>query len=435
MTKKTLITAIILLILAVSAYADTVEYPIKVVLARADAATRSIPRWKAYMNPTNPNEVWLGLANWGSTSTHLLFSNNGCQSWNSSDLWLTDNHVCDNHLSIAGDSAGNVYAVMPQENSLLFRKVNYPGHSEADLDPLRTVISVAGLPRGNVMVQPDNQRVWVFTRVSAYPTENVRYHYTDNGGQSWTSGVADATFEEEVRIGSMPYIDGRPALVVAYMGSTTLGYRYYMWNGSSFQAYDDAQIHLGSVGYDRHYAHNVTSGNIMHMIVGLDNTLYHYWKPFNNGTGSWNVETVDASPYTGGTEWETACAVRGSDLYIFYAKKSSTSLSSSNIYYSKWHGGSQSLESPVLLSTHAENTNNHWPNSVMEVPVSSSYIPVVWYSHLSDNNEQVYSTRILVDSTAVRLDIDMKIKEFKEGSATVQDVIDMIELYNSNGTQ
>jgi hypothetical protein len=39
----------------------------------------------------------------------------------------------------------------------------------------------------------------------------------------------------------MPYIDGHPALVVLYINSS-LGYKYYLWNGVAFEERPDAHI-------------------------------------------------------------------------------------------------------------------------------------------------------------------------------------------------
>jgi hypothetical protein len=224
----------------------------------------------------------------------------------------------------------------------------------------------------------------------------VRYNYTDDGGVTWTRGVADPTGHANVRIGSMPYVDGRPALVVLYLDSG-LGYRYYLWNGSEFEARPDAQIYTGNVGTQRAFAHNVIGGEFFHLLFGLDNELHHYWKADNNGTGVWNHDIVDQSPYTSNNEWETTCTVHGDNLYAVYSRKSSADAYSSMIYYSRWSHSTQFWSEPLLVSTLPENTDNHMPNTVMQVSPLSDYIPIFWYSHRGAGDEEVYFNRIQLD--------------------------------------
>jgi hypothetical protein len=389
------VVLVLVLTPAFEASADGVGTPVAVVVSRQDAATMSIPRWKAFMHPTQPDRIWLGLANWGYTGgDQLVNTTDGGATWNRPTIYFDADWSLDYHMSLAGDASGNIYAVYPEASTVQFRKVNYPAQSNSDLDPPRTVRSFYGA--ANVMVEPSNQRVWVFTRLGENPSENVRYAYTDNAGVSWTSGQADATGHTNVRIGSMPYIDGRPALVVLYINST-MGYRYYLWNGSAFEARPDAQIYTGNVGTQRCFAHNVTGGEYMHLVFGLNDQLHHYWKQYNGGTGSWNHQVIDQSSYTTQNEWETTCSARGEELFAIYRKKTSSSLSSGEIYYAKWTQATQTWTSPVEISVHPSNTDNHWPNSAMQIPLASDFIPVFWYSHLGSNNEQIYFNKITLD--------------------------------------
>jgi hypothetical protein len=357
----------------------------------------SIPRWKAFMHPAAPDRIWLGLANWGISADHLTNSTDGGRTWNLPKIYLPDDSYCDYHMSLAGDASGNIFTTFPVVNSIQFRRVAYPANSPADRDPLRTILMATNGPRSNVMVDPNTGRVWVFTRQTGAPAENVKYHFSDNGGATFSSGMADQTMATEVRIGSMPYIDGHPALVVLYINSS-LGYKYYLWNGVAFEERPDAQIYAGNVGTQRAFAHNVIGGEFFHLLFGLDNQLHHYWKAYNNGTGAWNHQIVDQSTYTSGNDWETSCTVHGDDLYAFYSKKSSSPSASSKIYYSRWSQTDQTWSNPVLISTLVENTDNHWPNTSMQVPAGSDYIPVFWYSHRGNNSEEVYFNRIEIES-------------------------------------
>jgi len=375
--------------------ADTVGLPVKVTSSNQDGATMAIPRWKGYMLPTDPNRIWLTVADWGSQANHLVYSTNGGASWNLPGILLPNDNALDYHVALTGDASGNLYAVFPYGNQIQFRKVRYPAQSAGDLDPLRVVHIGTTQPRASVMVQPTNQRLWVFTRESYYPSENVRYHFSDNGGQTWTHGIADPTNANEVRIGSMPYVNGQPALVVLYLNSP-LGFRYYLWNGTQFESRPDAQIYSGNIGYDRAFTHNVLAGDYFHLVFGAGDTLYHFWKKYNNGIGSWNAGVVDNSSYTQGNDWEVASTVRSDELFVFYRKSTSADTTRAQIYFRKWSQTSMSWSPAQPVSTLPENVNNHWPNTVMQVPSTSTAIPVFWYTHLVTNNEQVYYNEIMV---------------------------------------
>ena len=382
------------------AFAQSIETPVKVTVIKTDGGTMSIPRWKAYMHPQNSSLLWMGLGNWGADDDFLMYTTNGGDTWNSTGIYLTSDYNTDYHLSLAGDASGNVFSVVPNGGDIEFKRINYPGRTSGDAEPARVIHSTGDNPRANVMVQPGSNRVWVFTRQSGVPSENVLYKYSDDGGETWTSGRADHTGYESIRIGSMPYVNGNPALVVAYLGST-LGYKYYLWNGSAFEEEADAQIFEGNIGNDRAFTHNVIQGNYFHLVFGLGNDLHHCWKSYNNGTGVWNHEIIDSSPYTAGIDWETTSSVRGDELFIFYRKQLNSSPASSEIVMKIWSQNDQSWSSPQAVSIHPENTANMWPNTVMNVPASANFIPVFWYSDLGDNNKQVYYTKIVLEPTGI----------------------------------
>ena len=392
------LTAIVVssLVIACSdARSDTVGLPVKVTSSNQDGATMAIPRWKGYAHPTDPNRLWLTIADWGSQANHLVYSTNGGASWNLPGILLPNDNALDNHVALTGDASGNLYAVFPYGSQIQLRKVRYPAQSSSDLDPLRTVHSGSSQPRASIMFQPSGQRLWVFTRESYIPSENVRYHYSDNGGQTWVHGTADPTNADQVRIGSMPFVNGQPALVVLYLNSP-LGFRYYLWNGAQFESRPDAQIYSGSLGYDRAFTHNVLAGDYFHLVFGAGDTLYHYWKKYNNGSGSWNAGMVDNSSYTQGSDWEVASTVRGDELFVFYRKSTSPDTTRGQIYCRKWSQSSMNWSPPLHVSTLPENVNNHWPNTVMQVPSTSTTIPIFWYTHVGVNNEQVYYNEITV---------------------------------------
>lgn len=384
-----------LLLVGTEVRSDTVGQPVKVTTSNQDGATMAIPRWKGFVLPSDPNRMWLTVADWGSQANHLVYSTNGGASWSLPGILLPNDNALDYHVALCGDASGNLYTVFPYGNQIQLRKVRYPAQSAGDLDPLRVVHTGITQPRASVMIQPVSQRLWVFTRESYVPTENVRYHFSDNGGQTWTHGMADPTNADQVRIGSMPYVNGQPAVVVLYLNNP-LGFRYYLWNGTQFESRPDAQIYSGNIGYDRAFAHNVLAGDYFHLVFGAGDTLYHYWKKYNGGSGSWSKDVVDNSPYTQGNDWEVASSVRGDELFVFYRKATSADTTRSQIYYRKWSQSGMGWSPAQQVSTLPENVNNHWPNTVMQVPSTSTAIPVFWYTHLATNNEQVYFNEITV---------------------------------------
>jgi len=378
--------------------AQVVQTPVKVTITRETGGTMSIPRWKAFMHPQNHNLLWLGLGNWGATGDQLMYSTDSGNTWNSTGIMISSNYSSDYHTSLAGDASGNIYTVSPDGGNIEFTRIEYPGRTTDDAGPNQVIHSTGDNPRANVMVQPGNNRVWVFTRQGEVASENVRYEYTDNGGSTWHEGTADPTGFNNVRIGSMPYVNGNPALVVLYINST-MGYKYYLWNGTAFEEKPDAQIYAGDVNNDRAFTHNVLQGNYFHLVFGFGNNLYHYWKPYNNGTGSWNHSVVDNSPYTSGIDWETTSSAHGDKLYLFYRKQIAADAASAEIIMRVWSQTEQSWSAPQTVSIHPENTTNRHPNTAMQVPSGCDYIPVFWYSDLGSSDYQVYCAKIMVGPT------------------------------------
>jgi len=352
--------------------------------------------------PADTTRFWLTLADWGASPNHLVYSTNAGMNWVTPGITLPDDLALDQHVSLAGDGAGNIYAVFPYSQDIMMRRVRYPAQVQANKDPLRLVSAGAGSaagPRANVMVQPTNNRVWVFTRESFIPSQNVRYHYTDNGGVSWIQGVADPTFADQVRIGSMPYVNGQPALIVLYLGSS-LGFKYYLWNGTAFEEKPDAQIYAGSLGFDRAFTHNVLSGDFFHLIFENGDRLYHCWKQYNGGVGAWHQAIIDSTPFsTGTTGWEPASAARNNELILFYRKRTSSDTTSGQILCRVWSQAQQAWSEPQLVSAASTNGSNHWPNCAMSIPSTCSTIPVLWSSVDQSDHANIYCSRIVLPPT------------------------------------
>ncbi len=368
--------------------AQTITPPIEIAASGSRNATLGIPRWKAYVSPSNPNNIWLGYASSGTSASSMTYSTDAGANWSTSTIQIGANGYMDFHLSLFG-YAGELYYTFPGVD---FRKFDAPAQSESDRGPLVELSGTTGAHRSNVMVD-GNGRIWVFTRDGENASENVRYQYSDNDGASWTTGMAYATGTSNVRIGSMPFLDGRACLVVLHLESSK-GYEYYLWNGSSFEARPDHSIYAANMGYERAFTHNVINDTTMHLVFGNNNTMHHLWKHYNNGNGTWNYQTLENSAYTDGMEWGPHSTVRGNDLYLFYSKKSNADASSSMIYYMKWSQVSQSWSSPQLVSAGLNGQYNVCPNTTFQVPDGGNYIPVFWTT--GNDPYAVYFSKILL---------------------------------------
>jgi hypothetical protein len=370
--------------------ADEVSPPVSIATSNVDGATLAIPRWKGYMSESNPNNFWLTYAQSGSDDGNISYTSDGGETWNSNVFQVSDNGGLDMHASLFGMN-GSLYYTWPA-SGIHFRKINPPANDNSDREPVRTIPGGTSGHRSNVMVE-ESGRVWVFTRQTGDPGENVLYHYSDDDGANWTNGVAFSTGVQGVRIGSMPYIGGAPALVVFYMYEPQ-GYEYYLWNGSSFEARPDHSIYAVDMGEARVFTHNVVDDTTMHLIFGYGNNLYHIWKNYAGGQGNWNNQVIDTSPNTRDNDWFTASVVRGDALFLFYTKKSSSDFATSRVYYKRWDQPSQSWSQPILVS--AQIGYNRDPNTCFQVPASAGYIPVFWNAG-TGGQRTVYFAKIILD--------------------------------------
>ncbi|SYZ73061.1 hypothetical protein TRIP_C21176 [Candidatus Zixiibacteriota bacterium] len=380
---------IIFVVFIMPGTADQLTAPVKVASSGADGSTLGIPRWKGYMSELDPNQFWLSYASAASSAGSMNYTTDGGNTWSTDIIQIDFNGWLDMHLSLFGRN-GNLYFTWP---GVHFRKFSAPAHSNDDRGALVTLSGTTDAHRSNIMVQ-NTGRIWVFTRDAGTASENVKYQYSDNEGSTWTTGMAYSTNAANVRIGSMPYVGGNPALVVEYLDDSR-GFEYYLWNGSSFQARSDHSIYPVNMGQTRVFTHNVINDTTMHLVFGDANELHHCWKNFNNGSGSWNHEIIDNSPYTADNEWFVTSTVKGSDLYIFYSKKTSSDAASSMIYYKKWSQTNQTWTAPVLVSTAAGNISNRDPNTCFHVPNNANYIPVFWNS----GDGGIYFAKIILNSS------------------------------------
>jgi hypothetical protein len=375
-------------LLAGTTSAQTPTTPI-LVTTFSSGGTLGIPRWKGYMSPTNTDKFWVSFANGGGNSNDLCYTTDAGATWSTNTITI-DGYM-DFHLSLFGRN-DDLYCTFPG-SQVGFRKLTSPAESVADLSPMIRLSGTNPYHRSNVMVQ-DNGRIWVFTRQGATPSENVRYQYSDNGGADWTTGVAVATGAADVRIGSMPYINGNPALVVLHLNDGR-GYEYYLWNGSSFEARPDHSIYAYNPNYYRSFTHNQINDTIMHLVFGHGSDLRHVWKNYAGGSGSWNTSIIMNEPNNGSIEWYPISTVQGDNLYLFYCRRSSSDNATMRIYYRKWSQTSLTWSSEYQVSS---QDNSRDPNTAFHVPASADYIPV-FYSAGSETNS-IYFSKIAVTPQA-----------------------------------
>ncbi len=358
--------------------------------SQTDGSTIAIPLWKGYMSETDPNSFWLSYSTLANASGNIKFTTDGGNNWNSNIFQVGSDGYLDCNVSLFGQN-NNLYITWPGASSINFRKIDSPAHDNSSREAIYTIPGTSSTHRSSIMIQ-NSGRIWIFTRQSGNSAQNVYYHYSDNNGLSWTNGVAFTTNYPDVRIGSMPYVNGNPALVVLYSGDNR-GYEYYVWNGTSFEAKADHSIYPAWMGDTRVFTNNVVNDTTLHLIFGLGNNLIHVWKNYNNGRGTWNNEIVDSSPTTLNNDWFTTSTVMGDNLYLFYTKKSSSSFTTSQVYYKRWSQSTQSWTAPVLVS--AQLGSNRDPNTCFHVPQNSNYIPVFWNSG-SGSSRNIYFAKIVL---------------------------------------
>jgi hypothetical protein len=370
--------------------AQQISSPVLVATSPVDGATLGIPRWKGYMSETDPNSFWLSYANASSSGGNINYTTDGGASWSSNVIQIDQNGWMDYHLSLFGKNNTLYYTWPGASNAICFRRFNPPAHSNNDRGPIISFSGTNNTYRSNISVQ-NSGRIWVFTRVTGDASQNVRYQYSDDNGNTWISGQAFSTGSTSIRIGSMPYINDNPALIVLYL-SDNRGFQYYLWNGSSFVAQNDHSIYPANMNEERAFTHNVVNDSSMHLIFSIGANLHHCWKYFNGGNGAWNHEIIDNCPNNLENEYYPISTVQGDNLYVFYCKKSDASATSSKIYYKKWSQISQTWTPPALVSDALPA--NRDPNTCIRVPAQSNYIPVFWNSY-DGSTRRVFFSKII----------------------------------------
>jgi hypothetical protein len=370
----------------------TVGVPTVVTQTSSDSATLGIPRWKGYMDPAQPSRFWISYANATTVASNIAFTADSGATWLDTGLNPGANGYLNYHLALFGD-AGDLYFTFPTNDGIGVRRFQAPALSIDDAGPLITIPNTASSHRSSVMVD-GNGRLWVFTRDGDNASANVRYAWSDDHGGSWTFGVAVATGAPNVRIGSMPFPDGRACLIVLHLNDPR-GYEYYLWNGSAFAALPDHSIWAEDVGYDRAFTHNAVGDNL-HLIFGRGTELRHVWKKHDGGAGVWQDSVLLTSTTTDGIDMLPTSTVRGDNLYLFYCLKTDATVASSRICARVWSQSAATWGPEIVVST-ASTTDNLHPNTCRQVPLASPYVPVFWIAG-ADGSRIVFN-KLLLDTT------------------------------------
>ena len=85
--------ALAICVLVGSAPADVigVSTPIMVDTTTGEAATIASPRWKGYIDATNPDRMWIMHGDGSSWATNIVFTDNGGDTWNNTGMQAIEN--------------------------------------------------------------------------------------------------------------------------------------------------------------------------------------------------------------------------------------------------------------------------------------------------------------------------------------------------------
>ncbi|RKZ14176.1 hypothetical protein DRQ50_09420, partial [bacterium] len=399
-----------------AANASTVEPSQQISTTSAQNPTLGIPRWKGWIDPANPDRMWASFAGNSSSANNVVYSADGGLNWSTHTINPNNSGYLNYHVSLFGKGS-DLYFTFPG-SGIDVRRFTAPATSNDDRLPLVTMSGTSSRHRSSVMVDGDG-RVWVFSRLSNSPSDNVHYHYSDDDGQTWTAGTVVATGSPNVRIGSMPYVDGRACVVILHLNSSR-GYEYYLWNGSSFEARADHTIRGGDVGYQRAFAHNVVNGSTFHLVYAANDELRHVWKDDQNGSGTWNEQVIETHDTMDAMLWSPSLTTRGSELFLFYSRWDSSE-ASAQIYVRRLVDGSSAWEDPVQVSVDGLTYNVH-PNTAFSVPVTSDYIPVFWTT--GSGHDRIRFARIAGSSVpADDITAPARIKDLQAATTAASDEV------------
>ncbi len=368
--------------------------PVKLATTTDYQATMAIPRWKVFMSESNPQNVWAAFANsCGSTNpncTNLVATNDSGLTWTAlqpDNMTISD--FLDGHFSLSGNDNGDIFFTFPKyvsENyNVMFRKFSSPAVVNTSISAETAIHRTTNNnpnPRSSILAISNN--TWIFSR-SGNETDNVRYNASSDAGLTWTSsGNVTVTNETNIRIGSVPYVNNSPSVVIWY---NQKGFKYFLWNSttSNFTENADSIIYWPN-NTDRYFSINTIYYNneyyfhfVNEVTNGSGTKIMHRWKPYLGGAGTWNETTIDThSNMSTLGDWRPLLTKRGSELYVFYSKRDNNSDNRSqlNIYYKQWNQSTETWSNSTQVTT--DSFMNRDQNVPMSINLSSPYIPLVY---------------------------------------------------------
>ncbi len=325
-------------------------------------ATLAIPRTKMVVNPDNFNELWFIVGT--EDNRNIFFSKDGGNTWGN-----FPSYNMDYHCQLRIDSAKNLHITAPGRDSQIYFQIKYPADNADLVSPLENLVSgpSSNNYRGTILVESKN--VWVYTRLTNFLDQNVRYHLSRDLGNSWDIGSNDTGFIRtnagEIRIGSILF-NGLPTLIVYIFSSE---FRYYQWNGKTYITYADSVIAKESA--EKIFTFNTfRDGRELHLVFQPSTNvdyLVHKWKVFDSGkTTDWNRKIISI----GSTTFRSSPYLVRSDnaLFLFYTS------GDGQIYMRVWDGSKWGA--PVQITSNQDE--NLYSNSVEYIYPSMNYIPLIW---------------------------------------------------------
>ena len=341
--------------------------------------TMHMPRWKGYVDENNGGNMWICAY---GTNPDVVYTTDSGSTWNDTNIDL----VGDYHISVWGVN-GDLYTTGPTVAAQYIS-----GNTSSDVSTTSPLVDTTPTHRSCTCVD-GNGRWWVFTRDTGTAGENVRYHYSDNSGATWTDALAYECNNDAagVRIGCFPLEDGTVMLNILYL-SDNRQYEYLKWTGTEFSGYSDQSVYSGNSQLIRQYTWNHV-GDYLHMIHNSGDTLLHTWKAHNGGTGSWTASPITT---TYNNQSLNPCSVvRGNKLYMFYSMGTGDDLDDSwAIYGNIWSQTEESWGGEFLV--YSGNGLQSYPNTSPKIPTDANYVPVFWSEGSGTSWNTLYSRLNLV---------------------------------------
>ncbi len=359
--------------------------------------TLNIPRWKMFANASDPNELWLVIADnhdqifksLDGGATWTAFSDTAANTYDTEHGGQVHGWV-DYHASLTGNGR-DLWISYPDGTRIYWQKISSPAASTARIGPEVEIATDGGRSKRSNVVATDDE-IFVFTRTSNYAGGNLRYFRYGHDGSPKGSGFVANLSDTNIRIGSTLDASGRP-VVVAWCDGARI--EYYRWNGSSFTQPEDSLVwdsddgnNCDSSALTREFAFSVTEDNTLHVIWSCTGERVQHAHKRMGEAGAWTYIPVFDHPEQNSYGFRAATTHRGTDLWVFAALDRNNSATQSDIWYRKWSGANSTWGPAVQLTF--DHNNNRQPNPVWKVPAGANSIPFMYWKGANS----VYTERI-----------------------------------------